>query len=566
MTQELSAMSRKLLAAAVSAIVLGLAGCANPVKQSMRQVDQIDRDASTQISSMRSTQNDQSVYATHDGQWVDPNPIALDASRTAPQLSCNENFNPHRLLGLQEFAQIVSRDCNIPVQVTPDALSHLSDAPSTPGAGAAPVPASQYGASGVTLPGVRGAGIDAMGIETPQRSIDLKYSGPLSGLLDAATSQLGLGWKVQEGQVVIFYTESRTFRFNMIPTSTTMNTTVEAGTTTSAGISGSGGGGSGGGSNGGVSGKSGTNQSTDVTLKNDPRSDFETTIKSMLSKNGRMGPLTATGTITVTDTPEVLDAIASYIHAQNAILTKQVLFNVKVISVTLTKTDNYGINWGLVFKDVAGKYGFNLANTFAANPDSVTGAISILQSATGHTAQFAGSQAVISALAEQGKVGVVTSPSATTLNMQPVIVQVAHQTSYLASSQTSNVASVGSSTALQPGLITSGFNMDLVPDVLEDGKTILLQYNMSLSSDPTLRTVTSGNSSVELPTMDAKVLSHKVRLRSGETLILSGFEQTSNNGTRQGIGSPSFWILGGGMRRADQRVVLVVMITPIVTD
>ncbi|MEY2117136.1 PilN family type IVB pilus formation outer membrane protein [Rhodanobacter sp. FW106-PBR-R2A-1-13] len=560
-------MPRKILAVLIPAALLMLAGCANPVKQSMQQVDQIDRDATSQIASVRGTAGDHPTFAAHEGQWVDPNPIALDASRSAPQLSCNENFQPHHLLGVQEFAQIIAKDCNIPVQVTPDALVHLNDVPSAAGGAQGSVAPSAYGTSGLTLPGVRGAGIDAAGLESPQRSIDVKYSGPLSGLLDAATSQLGLGWKVQSGQIVIFYTESRTFRFNMIPTTTTMDTTVEAGTTTSAGVSGGGGsGGGGGGSNGGVSGKSGTNQSTDVTLKNDPRSDFESTIKSMLSKNGRMGPLTATGTITVTDTPEVLDGIASYINAQNGILTKQVLFNVKVISVTLTKTDNYGINWGLVFKDVAGKYGFNLANSFAANPDSVTGAISILQSATGHTKQFAGSQAVISALAEQGKVGVVTSPSATTLNMQPVIVQVAHQTSYLASSQTSNVASVGSSTALQPGLITSGFNMDLVPDVLADGETILLQYNMSLSSDPTLRTVTSGNSSVELPTMDAKVLSHKVRLRSGETLILSGFEQTSNNGTRQGIGSPSLWLLGGGMRRADQRVVLVVMITPIVTD
>jgi len=552
-----------------------LCACANPVKKSMAEVDEHTVEAMSMVHTMQSgTSTVRDTVMVHDDQWVDPTPIAMDESKSAPQLECIENFHPRRLLDADEFAQIVGKDCNIVVHITADArrrLSGMGDPSGTgAGAGAGPIAPTAFGPGGAILPGIPSAGINSQqtgSMGNARHQVDVNYNGPLSGLLDEATAQLGLNWKVNNGVVDIFYTESKTFRIDMIPTATSMSSSVMSGTSAQAGISSAGGAGGGSGSSsGGVTGTSGTTQQTDVTLTNDPRKDFELTLKSMVSSLGQIGPLTSTGTITVTDTPDVLNAIQSFVDSQNVILTKQVLLNVRVLSVTLNNNDQYGINWGLVFKDVSGKYGFNLANTFSTLPNAVSGTINILNTATGHTAQFAGSSAIISALADQGKVSVVTSPSATTLNMQPVIVQVATQTGYLASTSTSQVAQVGSSTALQAGMITSGFNMNLLPYVLGDGKTLLLQYNMNLSSAPTLRTVTSNGSSIEIPTMDTKILSHKVRLESGQTLVLSGFEQSNNNGDSQGVGSSSFWFLGGGLTRTDSKVVLVVMITPIVSN
>ena len=107
----------------------------------------------------------------------------------------------------------------------------------------------------------------------------------------------------------------------------------------------------------------------------------------------------------------------------------------------------------------------------------------------------------------------------TTLNLQPAPLQIGNVQGYLASSQTTSTASVGSSTSLTPGTITSGFNMTLLPRVL-DHDEMLLMVSINMSSKPTFQTFTSNGSSVQLPDYDAKSLSPKVKLRSGQTLNL----------------------------------------------
>ncbi|MDV8053568.1 PilN family type IVB pilus formation outer membrane protein, partial [Pseudomonas aeruginosa] len=76
---------------------------------------------------------------------------------------------------------------------------------------------------------------------------------------------------------------------------------------------------------------------------------------------------------------------------------------------------------------------------------------------------WAGSKAMVQALAQQGRVSTVRSPSVTTLNLQSAPIQIGRYDSYLASSQISNVAQVGSTTSLIPGAVTSGYNMSLLP-------------------------------------------------------------------------------------------------------
>lgn len=144
-------------------------------------------------------------------------------------------------------------------------------------------------------------------------------------------------------------------------------------------------------------------------------------------------------------------------------------------------------------------------------------------------------------------------------------VQVARQTSYLASVQTTNTAQVGSTTALTPGTVTTGFNMNLLPYVMPDNN-LLLQYSINLSALQRLRSVTSGGSTIEIPEVDNRIFSQKVRLKSGETLVLSGFEQSIDNGNKQGVGNPNNILLGGGMGTDNRRDVIVVLITPVVMD
>jgi type IVB pilus formation R64 PilN family outer membrane protein len=280
-----------------------------------------------------------------------------------------------------------------------------------------------------------------------------------------------------------------------------------------------------------------------------------------------MSMASSTGTVTVTDRPEVLSRIGRYLDAENKKLTQQILLNVKVFSVTLTDKDSAGIDWNLAYKAASATTGFKMSNGFTTGMDTsaVTGNVGVLDGA------FAGSTAIIKALSQQGRVSVVTSPSVTTLNLQPVPVQVARQTGYVASISTTNTANIGSTSSITPGTVTTGFNMDLLPSVMPN-KELLLKYSINISSLIRIRSVSGGGaddetaSHIEVPELDNRIFSQKVRLKSGSTLILSGFDQTSESGNKSGVGSSWNMLMGGGASRETNRDVIVVMITPIIQE
>ncbi|MEJ0003015.1 MAG: hypothetical protein WDN30_04640 [Pararobbsia sp.] len=77
---------------------------------------------------------------------------------------------------------------------------------------------------------------------------------------------------------------------------------------------------------------------------------MQSAIKSMLSPAGSVVTSPATGIDFVTDTPDVLEHVGDFMEQQNRVLSRQVLVNVTVLSVTLSADDSYGINWQAVYQ------------------------------------------------------------------------------------------------------------------------------------------------------------------------------------------------------------------------
>lgn len=511
-----------------------------------------------------------------DKPWVSTQPLV--ARRGLPTASdCELVYRPSGSVGLTEIAGYITSQCGMPVLISPDAL-----APSVYSGGAGM--AAMAGGSPDSLAGllpvgvISGAGATAGATTTPpaaSRPLDattlasigkvsgLAYSGRLSGLLDEVTAGLGLAWRYSpaERAVRISYYDTRVFDVYAFGDDQVIESTVRSGMNTSAGV-GSGISGGSGSSNSGVSGESGSSQSTTVRLKSSILADIQNNVKAMLSTApaGRSFLSTSTGTLTVTDRPEVLDRIQAYLDSTNRSISQQVLFNVKVFEVTLNDTDQLGVNWAAVYKSLSNKWNLSLANVVPGiSTSAISGSVGIVNTSS---SALAGSNVIIQALAEQGRVSNVRSPSVTTLNLQPAPLQIGNVKGYVAASSTTNTASVGSSTALTPGTITSGFNMTLLPRVM-DRDELMLMISINMSSKPTFQTFTSNSSSIQVPDYDAKSLSPKVKLKSGQTLILSGFDELSEDTNKVGVGGPGFFGLGGGRTRTSTHSVLVVLITPI---
>ncbi|BEV15653.1 PilN family type IVB pilus formation outer membrane protein [Herbaspirillum sp. DW155] len=512
---------------------------------------------------------------THDsGIWLGKNVVKLGQPALPPIFYEPTTFD-RTLYSLSELAERITLRTGIPSRVTADtqevAGMAFRNRPGAAGFNATqPLPPGLPGENGPgAAPGAaagNAARLPLPSAPTPQllslpadasTGVRISYAnGSLKGLLDTAAARFGVSWKYVDGTIQFFHTESRNFQINAIPGDSTFTATVTSGATSTGGVSGGGSSGGGSTTSSGSAVSANNSQNTGVASKLSVYSGIENAIKVMLSPYGKVLASPATGAITVVDTPDSLDKIAAYIDGENKALSRQIAINVTVLSVSLSHSDEYGINWSAVYNSLNRNFG--ISNSFTpASPGSGNFTAGIVGSS-----KFSGTTAVINALSEQGKVRRQTTASVVTLNNQPVPVQVARQTSYLQSSQTSIVAQVGTTTTLIPGVVTAGFNMSILPHVLTNG-TVMLQFSTDISTLRGIRQIESNGSRIESPELDTRNFLQRVAMKSNETLIISGFEQTDDNLDFKGVGTPRNFLLGGGVNGQNNKEIIVVLITPV---
>lgn len=566
----------KIKALAVALATINLVGCTT-----FQNIDSINKDVrrkyddtAEQVARSQATptkkSRDTAVYLKD--QWVSLEPIKIKERAVAPAMKCRIKIATNEPVSILEFGQVVTKYCGVTVRVTPDALSAI-DNPLRSDSAMATAAATPTQASSMAQPMMQPGSIYAPPSAAAQmainpRLVDVNYNGELGGLLDMVTARFGLSWKFEDGRVKIYNLDTETFYLNAIASGTEMRSDVQSGTTMVNGASGGGAGsqgGAGGGSGGGIGGQTTSSQTTTVVLKTAIWEDVAKTLDSLVSIKGRCVTSPSTGAITCTDNADVLGRIRNYVDRENGNLTKQILFQIRIVSVTLTDSDAFGISWSAVYQTLSNKYGVKLSSAFAAPQNAVTGTFSVL---AGSTSPWAGTDAILSALAEQGAVSIVKQPTVSTLNLQAVPVQVAKQDGFVPGSQTVTTANVGTTTTFQTGIITTGFNMSLLPYVMNDNR-MLLQFSINLSHLRNIRTVKDGGGGgfAEVPELDLPInSSQKVRLNPGETLMLSGFDQEDDSSIYTGAGHPKNFLFGGGVKGSRTRGTLVVLITPVIME
>lgn len=462
---------------------------------------------------------------------------------------------------LQEFAERITTRSGIPAKVGQDAVlvAMRSQQSGLLGSGVGTAGIAGGAATAVApLPAVPGVGMSGpMGMGTGSvQPVRITYSsGNLKGLLDAAAARFGVSWRYQDGLIKFFHMESRTFSIQAVPGDSSLRATVGS----SSGNTGA--------SSAVSAGASASVSSTQVATNNTASTQVSSnlsvwnglrdSIAAMISASGKVVASPATGTITVTETTDVLARVAEFIDTQNGLLGKQVMINATVLRVSNTEKENFGISWNAFWNDLNTKYG--MKNTFT--PDN--GATSLSAAILSASSRWSGTSVVIDALSSQGSVNLETSASLAALNNQPTPIQVGNQTTYIAQSAINTVANAGTTMSLTPGVVSSGFTMTLLPSVMQDG-TIIMQFQSDISALKQIRSISSGGVTMEAPELDTRNFLQRVRMKSGETLIISGFEQTDGNANRSGVISPNNFALGGGNKTSNVKEVMVILLTPVV--
>ncbi|WP_367672607.1 PilN family type IVB pilus formation outer membrane protein [Serratia symbiotica] len=538
------------------AATLALSSC------SLNEINKMDKEAMGQANTAQRVLHSQQAVSQpsviwSDKPWVNLQPVTPVVStpdeKNLP--ACQITINRPDGISLPELGQRVTALCGVRVSITPDAFAALGNVAS------GSVITSQMGSQ---LPAPDDNGripLSQMGGATARQSVSLihglKYQGDIRGLLDMAASGLGLSWRSDSNGIYFYQLDTRTFQLVILNTKINSSASITSGSGNQLG--------SGGGSTGGTTGDVSSNQKTDYGMNSDLYADIRKTIEQMVTpKTGRFWLSDATGTLSVTDTPDVLERIGRYIEYQNKVLSRQVQLNIQIVSVSQTHNEQLGLDWGLVYKSLH-NFGAILTGSMVNTSSSAASAgISILDTATGSAAKFSGSSLLIKALSEQGNVSMALNQTDPTANLTPVAYQLSSQRGILSSSSSTATANVGVTSSMTTTTLTTGLFMTMLPFIQESGD-VQLQFAFSYTSPPKIESFISqdGNTRNDLPTTSTEGLARKVNLRSGQTLVLTGSEQQNVSSDKRGTFTPGNFILGGGQNGSRGRTTLVIMITPV---
>jgi len=553
-------MSRTLSKLTLLAAAVMLSSC------SVKDVSTIEKENNAQADTtqrvLKSRQEiTQPAVVWSDKPWVNLRPIqpvisAPDGVKLPP---CPVFLNNPEGLTLPQIASRINAICGFRVYISPEVSAALLQ---TSGGGIvtsqmngrlpAPddngrVPLAQMGMSAQPA---------AMLSSEPLLFQGTRFQGDAQEALNIAASTLGLSVRRSAGRVDFYIQDTRTFQLAILNTKVNSTASITSGAGTQLGSEGG---------TGGTKGDVSSNQKTDYGMNSDLYNDIRKTVEQILTpKSGRYWLSDATGTLSVTDTPEVLDRVGRYIDYQNKVLSRQVQLNVQIVRVTQTSNVDRGLDWGLIVKSVTG-FGATLGSTFAGAPTNAGSAgISILDTASGGAAKFSGSQLMLKALAQQGTVTMALNQTDPTANLTPVAYQLSKSTGLLTSSNSTAVANVGVTSSQTVSSITTGLFMTMLPFVQENGD-IQLQFAFSYTTPPDVTSFISkdGNTRNDVANTATEGLARKVNLRAGQTLVLTGSEQQNASSNKQGTFTPDNFILGGGQSGAKSRSTLVIMVTPV---
>ncbi|EAA7512585.1 PilN family type IVB pilus formation outer membrane protein [Salmonella enterica] len=538
-------MMRKTLSALAMLCLLSGCGSLDRIDAVGNQARDDEKIASQHLQKMKSGE----VVRELPSQWINPVPLNARGNDRERLPSCLVQINRPGVISVNDISAHITRTCRISVVLTPDARQVTqASGPTEQIKGPVPAPDANGMLPLAQMGGAVPAPAPRAGSEATLRGV--YWKGALDGFLDNVTARLGLSWRYEEGRIVIFYLDTRNFPVLFMDSQAGFTSKTVSGTTSSTGSSG-------GGSSGGISGDNNTSQSTDMAIKSNLYGDVSATVKAMLTPGvGRMN--LSAGVLTVTDTSRVLSQIGRYIDDRNRELNRQVVLNVQIYSVESRRSDQLGIDWDAVLNLSSVKATFT--NTFTSANDAIASGGAMIVDGKG-----AGTKALVKALAEQGNVSVATQSSSLTTNLSAVPIQVALQQDYISDVTSEQTANVGSSISSTRSTITTGFNMTVLPYLMPASSNMQLQFSVNMSDDPTMRTVPQGEkSSVELMKTRLKTFTQRVNMKSGQTLILSGYEQLNNTADHLGVGSSRNYAMGGGASGSQNRTQLVMFVTPII--
>ncbi|MBC7203757.1 MAG: hypothetical protein H5U29_09595 [Pusillimonas sp.] len=425
-------------------------------------------------------------------------------------------------IGLNRIAHRITQATGIPVYVHPEAL----------------LPRDLF------THRLGGAGGARAGSDVELQKVSLSgESESLARILDRIAAALGVYWRYEHERLEFYRTETRVFNVRALTLAVQAQAALGAGRKSEG---------------------SGFASSSRTELHSDAIGVMDVVkvrIEPFLTKAGvAVAQEGASALVVVTDTPDVLQQIAGYLEKENRALTRRVRLIFEEITLMTNDAVEAGVDWNIVFSSAR-------VAAAAAAPGAI--AADMAQLGLGiRKGPFGGSEAIVSALGEVGKVVRRSSIPVLTLNRRPVTHAVRTTFSYIdrvESSVTGNYLDASLPTvSISQKEETVGSLLTLVPDAQEDGQILLsLAYDNTVAQP--LKSVTFGDAGNPLQlqqvTIDGNGTVQQLALQPGQPLLVSGFDRSQESADLRRLNPGMPLIMGGNDKASQQRLKTVIVIT-----
>jgi len=230
------------------------------------------------------------------------------------------------------------------------------------------------------------------------------------------------------------------------------------------------------------------------------------------------------GIITVTATHKQLDRLDRYLKKLQDKVKLQVLIDVQILSVVMSKGRTTGVDWKQLWalQDMNIEYGSKTSRTRGADR---TAESYVTLTGTGTLSE------VIKFLDTQGDVSSVSNPKVLTLNNQPALITAGTEYFYkILSTQTLAGGNTGTQSQNEDiQSVFAGVLLDITPEIADDD-IITLKINPSLSEavDSSFQDIKNTDRSMP-PDLQRRQLSSVVTVKDGTRIILGGLINTSKS-------------------------------------
>ncbi len=323
------------------------------------------------------------------------------------------------------------------------------------------------------------------------------------------------------------------------------------------------------GSSGGSS--SGATEGSAMTVTNTSTinfwGDLAEQLKGLVSPGGSFTVNSLAGTVLVRDNHRNIQTIAQFLAAVTANVVRQVDLEVEIYEVQLNNSSELGINWqyvanNLSLNSIPGQLGLGGGGgVIVQNP--------VFGSSPGDPALLGNYQrgslgAVLSALAQQGTLKVVSKPRLRTLNNQPAVVRVGQDIPVFIRQVTQSPGTppvITTNETVQT--VTVGTVLSITPQIAGDG---LVTLDLTPAVSRLVGTQVSASGDTSAPVIDIRQASSLVRVRDGATVVMGGLVQDSSTTTHRKIpllgDIPFLGKAFSGDSKTSDRTELVFFLTP----